>query len=247
MSIKLLENEIWGFIPARGGSKSVPLKNLAPLAGRPLIEYAINATKSSRSISRIICSTDNHKIAAFCENEGIEVQSRPAKLSGDTVATLDVIVYFLNRILREEGQLAEMIALLEPTSPFLLPKHIDECFRILGGDKEADSIQTVTAPPPNHHAFNQRYLDNGLVKFCFPEERADRFNKQLKPEYYVHGNLRIFRSRSLLSKHDLFGDRSLSYAIDSIYAIDVDGPYDFELAECLINCGKVQLPHITWA
>jgi len=247
MDIEVVKNKIWGFIPARGGSKSVPLKNLEPLAGRPLLEYAINAAKSSESISRIICSTDNYMIATLCENKGIEVQLRPVRLSGDNVSTLDVIVYFLNRILREEGQLAEMIALLEPTSPFLLPKHIDKCFRILGADKRADSVQTITTPPPNHHAFNQRYLDNGLVKFCFPEKRAGMFNKQLKPEYYVHGNLRIFRSLSLLSKHDLFGDRSLSYAIDSIYAIDVDGPDDFEVAECLIRCGKVLLPHITWA
>ncbi len=231
-------------IPARGGSKSIPLKNMTPLADRPLMEYVIESAKNSRVVSRIICSTDNEAIAGFCAEKGVEVQPRPEELSGDNVPTLDVIVYFLKTLQVENGVVAEMIALLEPTSPFVLPKHICDCTNLLIGDKEADSVQSITTPPPNHHAYNQRHLDDGLVRFSFPEERAGRFNKQLKPQFYIHGNLRIFRSRSVLAKGDLFGDRSLPYIIPRVYALDADGPEDFELAECLLSCSKVSLPHL---
>lgn len=243
-SYTVSDNLVWGFIPARGGSKSIPLKNLTTLGGRPLIEYAIKAAHASATISRTICSTDSDKIKDFCLEHAIDVQKRPSELAGDNVSTVDVIIFFLQSIHREEGMIAEMIALLEPTSPFLLPSHIDDCATKLRENKTADSIQTITSPPPNHHAYNQRIMDSGLVKFRFKEERAKQYNKQLKSEFFIHGNLRIFRSLSVLKKRDIFGDRSLAFNIPYTYAFDADGPEDFKLAECLLSCELVKLPHM---
>ncbi len=236
-----IKDEVWALIPARGSSKSIPLKNLAELNGRPLIDYVIKAGKASHFISRIICSTENEVIAKFCAKNGVEVQKRPYELAQDDIPTLDVIVYFLETLIKEEGAVANIIVLLEPTSPFVLPEHIDKCVELLRAHPETDSAQTITPISPNNHAYNQRYLNNNFVKFQFAKERDIYYNKQLKPKLYVHGNVRVLRSDSLLKKRDLFGDCSLPYIIPRIYAMDVDGPEDLKLADCFLKCGLVEL------
>jgi len=177
------KNLVMAFIPARGGSKSIPLKNMVLLGGRPLIEYAIEAAKASRSVSRIVCSTENRSIKEFCQAKGVEVQKRPRRLCGDDIRTQDVILDSLLTLRRKEGRVADLIVLLEPTSPFLLSKHIDDCVDLLRANPSADSVQSITLVPPNHHAYNQRFLDAGLVRFKFPEERRKFYNKQLNPRF----------------------------------------------------------------
>jgi CMP-N-acetylneuraminic acid synthetase len=243
-SIKIHANEVWALIPARGGSKSIPLKNMVKLKGRPLIDYAIIAAKKSAIISRIFCSTDNQEITNFCNKREIEVQERPSSLAGDNISSLDVIIYFLNAIIDNEGALPDYLVFLEPTSPFVLPDHIQGCIDLLNENPTADSAQTITYLPSNHHAYNQRYLDNGFLYFRFPYERVGRFNKQSKPEFYIHGNLRVMRSKSVLEKKDIFGERSLPFIIQRHYAIDIDGPEDLDVAEGLLKCEKVKLPHL---
>lgn len=243
-SAAVLGEEAWALIPARGGSKSIPLKNMVELGGRPLISYVIQAAKNSRSISRILCSTDNDRIGAFCARSGVEVQERPVALAGDEVATLDVVLHVLQQSKANGDAIPSIMALLEPTSPFVLPKQIDECVALLRENPDADSVQTITTVPPNHHAYNQRYLEGGMIYFRYKEERRRLHNKQMKPAFYVHGNLRVLRSASVLEKRDLFGDRSLPYLIPRTYALDVDGPEDLELAELLVRSGKVELNHL---
>jgi len=120
--------------------------------------------------------------------------------------------------------------------------HINECVTLLKQNSQADSAQTITAVDPNSHAYNQRYLENNSVKFRFKKERTLCYNKQLKPEFYIHGNVRVFRSSSLLEKRDIFGDYSIPHLIPRIYAMDVDGPDDFQLPECMLKCGLIDLP-----
>jgi CMP-N,N'-diacetyllegionaminic acid synthase len=234
----------WAFIPARGGSKSITLKNMIEMGGRPLIDYVIQSAKASSSVARIFCSTDHEKIADFCRKRGVNVYKRPTDLAGDNIDTLDVIIYFLETLIREEGSIAEILLLLEPTSPFVLPAIIDDCVNLLRNNHDADSVQTITTIPPNHHAFNQRYIKDGFVHFRFPEERVGHFTKQSKPEFYVHGNLRVMKCASLLEKRDIYGDISLPYMIPRFYAMDVDGPEDLVLAELYLSSKKVILPHL---
>jgi CMP-N,N'-diacetyllegionaminic acid synthase len=236
------KDQVLAFIPARGNSKSIPFKNMVNLNGRPLINYVIKSGKASRSVSRIICSTENEQIKGFCKACGIEVQDRPKALAEDNASTQDVIIYFLETLLKTEGIIGDIIVLLEPTSPFVLPRHIDDCVKLLKSNQSADSVQSITLVHPNHHAYNQRYLEGDRVYFRFPEERKKFYNKQLKPKFYVHGNLRVFRSETILKKRDIYGSLSLHYIIPGIYAIDVDGPEDLKLAECILKCNMVELP-----
>ena len=235
-----VNEKAWALITARGGSKSVPLKNLAPLAGKPLLAWGLEAAQKSSGLERIFCSTDHDGIADFCRGRGVEIQPRPGRLSGDNVSSLDVILYFVETAQKEFGGLPEMLALLEPTSPFVKPEQIDACIRLLESDPGADSAQTVTTPPPNHHAYNQReILDDGSMVFRFAEERTGLVNKQSKPKFYVHGNFRVMRTKSLLENRDIFGKRSLPMEIGRLDAMDVDGPEDFKWAEALIAAGLV--------
>ena len=233
-----VSEKTWALITARGGSKSVPLKNLAPLGGKPLMAWGLDAAKQSAGLERIFCSTDHDGIAGLCRERGVEVQPRPERLSGDNVSSLDVILYFVETAREQFGGLPEMLALLEPTSPFVKPEQIDACVKLLASDPTADSSQTVTTPPPNHHAFNQReILQDGAMVFRFAEERKGLINKQSKPKFYVHGNFRVMRVESLLKNRDIFGKRSLPLEIGRLDAIDVDGPDDFIVAEALIKAG----------
>ncbi|MEW5724950.1 MAG: acylneuraminate cytidylyltransferase family protein [Thermodesulfobacteriota bacterium] len=236
--------EILGLIPARGGSKSVPLKNIAPLAGHPLVAYTINAAKKSESIGRVVCSTDSPEIRAVCLAAGIEVLDRPAALAGDNSPVLDTIIQVLEALKAADGYVPEAVALLQPTSPFVLPGQIDECVRQLLAHPEAGSVQTITALPHNCHAYNQREIKDGYLRFRFAAERAVCYNKQTKPKFYLFGNLIVTRTTALLEKRDVFAPPSLPVEIPPAYATDVDGPDDFERAEFLIERGKVQLPPV---
>jgi CMP-N,N'-diacetyllegionaminic acid synthase len=237
----MISQEVWAIIPARGGSKSTPLKNMKKLRGRPLIDYVISVAKNSPEITRIICSTDHDGIKDYCIDRGIEVSIRPDYLSGDDVPTLDVITHFLKGCVDSNIMLPDLLVLFEPTSPFVQESHVYDCIDLMKSMKDATSVQTLIEPPPNHHAFNQRVLEDGRVKFRFPEERENKFNKQQKPNFYVHGNLRVLRCNFLLESNDLFGNNSLGISVPKKFALDVDGPDDFEIAEMYLSSGFILL------
>jgi phosphoglycerate dehydrogenase-like enzyme/CMP-N-acetylneuraminic acid synthetase len=232
-------DSVLAMIPARGGSKSVPLKNMALLNEKPLIDYAINVAKKTSMISRVICSTDSEKISNYCKDNFIEVQQRPAELSKDNVTTIDVILYLLNTILKSDKSLPEFLVLLEPTSPFVNSTHIEMCLEALKADLSASSAQTVTRASSNSHAYNQRYHDENGSHFLFLNERKKSTNKQSKPNFFIHGNVRVMRVSELMKTKKLFGKKSIPIEISRFYSMDVDGPDDFDLAQSIIDSGYI--------
>lgn len=237
----ILEDTAIGLIPARGGSKSIPLKNIIPLAGNPMISYVIQAGKDSTTLSDIYCSTDHDDIAGVCKEAGIDVIDRPEHLGQDDTPVVEVIRHVLEVIGKRDGKIPGMVALLQPTSPFLLPQHIDDCIVALRDNNKADSSQTITPVIHNFHAFNQRVVEDGYVQFRFLEERHSAYNKQRKPKHFVFGNLVVTRSRSLLDGSDCFGNLSIPIEISREYALDVDTLEDVDYANYLIRQGKVLL------
>lgn len=231
---------VWALVPARGGSKSIPLKNLVPLAGVSLLDYGVRAVQASGRAARIICSTDDDRIAARAGELGIEVDRRPAHLATDEAPVADVAREFLVR----QGS-PDILLLVQPTSPFLLPEHIHALIDAMNKDKEARSGQTVTACPHNHHAWNQRELVNGRVRFKFPAERAAAYNKQSKPRHFVFGNLVAVRPAALREGKGFFAEPSVAVDIPAPYDFDLDGPGDTAIAGALISSGTVRLPHMT--
>lgn len=235
------ETRAIGLIPARGGSKSIPLKNLALVAGKPLISYVISAGLKATTLQGVYCSTDHEAIAQVCRDGGIQVIDRPSILGEDDTPVTDVIRHVLEFLARQDGRMPGMVALLQPTSPFLLPGHIDDCVAALRTNPKADSVQTITPVIHNAHAFNQRVVEDGVVRFRFLDERRTAYNKQRKPKHYTFGNLVVTRSLSLLSGQDCFGEVSVPIEIPRVYALDVDTAEDLDYASFLIREGRVDL------
>ena len=238
---EIRQDYVVGLIPARGGSKSIPLKNIATLGGRPMIDYVIKAAQACPEVNTIVCSTDHDQIAQVCQERGVRVIPRPAAMAGDQSPVIEVIRHILDQMKQELGFYPGLVVLLQPTSPFLLPEHITACVERLAAEPKADSAQTIAPVLHNNHAFNQRVFNDGQVRFRFHEERQKAYNKQLKPKFFKFGNLVVSRAAAVLAGKDPFGDISLGVEISSPYDIDVDGPDDLEYAEFLIERGKVIL------
>lgn len=231
----------WAFVPARGGSKAIPLKNLADLGGRPLMDYCVEAAKVSGVFDRIICSTDHDGIAQHAMELGIEFDQRPAELSGDEVPTKAVLLEFLGRHMRS---LPDVIFIVEPTSPFLRPEDIAALQKRMEQNPGAVTGMTVARPPHTNHAWNQREMRNGLIRFIF-EERKQVFAKQNKPLLYIFGNVIACRVDSLLAGGDVFAEPTAGVEIERPYDINIDDPADLVLANALLAGEVVKLPHIS--
>lgn len=242
--MNIIDGVCWGFIPARGGSKSVPMKNIADLYGRPLLDYCATASLNSNNVTRTICSTDSSEIESRCRALNIEVHERPLKLSKDNTAVFDVISDFVGDLVRKGEGVAEMIALLQPTSPFILPNQIDSCINLLNQNTSAGSVQTVIPCPHNHHAFNQRSINDGQVVFKFPDERKKGYNKQKKKPLFLFGNLVVFKTKSAIEQATVFAESSYCIKIPELFGFDCDGSLDFKVGEALLAAKLIDLPHL---
>ncbi|WJW76705.1 acylneuraminate cytidylyltransferase family protein [Thiohalobacter sp. IOR34] len=227
-----------GVIPARGGSKSIPHKNITEFCGRPLIEHVIEAGLRCSLIDELVCSTDDDKIAAVVESMGVRVIPRPAELAQDDTPVLDV----LKDLMLRHGDRIDIVPLLQPTSPFLLPEHIDACVAAMKNDPECDSAQTVSRFPHNYHAYNQRVVEDGYVSFRFRDERLACYNKQSKPRFHIFGNLVVTRKRTLMEKNEIFGERSIAIEVPQPYAFDLDTKEDIAYGQFLLERGQVCIP-----
>jgi CMP-N-acetylneuraminic acid synthetase len=228
----------WALIPARGGSKSIPRKNLALIQGRPMLDFGINAARASGAFDRIICSTDDAQIAERAASFGIEVHRRPAQLATDTASVTDVAI----DLLKTAGAPApELLALVQPTSPFVLGTQIRRLCEAVAADPSARSGQTVHKVPHNYHAWNQRIVRDGYVEFKHPEERKIAYSKQRKPELHAFGNLIVVRCAALLGGEGFFATPSVAIEVPWPYYLDVDGPEDLKVAELMLAAGLVDL------
>lgn len=207
------------------------------LGGRPLIAFGIEAALRSSRFDRIICSTDDDEIADVAFKTGIEVDRRPATLATDEAAVADVARDFLAR----SDPKPDILVLVQPTSPFLTPKHICSLLDAMSADFECNSAQTITSVAHNAHAWNQRFFDHGRTGFVFENERLTAFNKQLKPKYFCFGNLVAARPRALFAGADFFAQPSIGIQIEWPYNFDLDVPSDLVLAEAILRAGLVDL------
>jgi len=228
----------WAFIPARGGSKSIPLKNLVKLEGISLIERSYQTALNSGCFERIICSTENKKIKNHCSKIGCEVDLRPRSLSGDYTKVSEVVKEFLKR---QTKTLPEYIFLIQPTSPFLRILDIKKLYQLIKNAPCANSGQTICACPHNFHSWNQRAFREGIVTFIAPRVRKRAFVKQKKPSHFIFGNLVAARVKKLLRGNDFFCAPSVGLIIDQIASYDLDTSEDLLLAEKIASLQKQKI------
>tara|TARA_A100001011_G_scaffold388030_1_gene466873 strand:+ start:8655 stop:9359 length:705 start_codon:yes stop_codon:yes gene_type:complete len=219
---------ILAFIPARGGSKSIKLKNIFLLNGKPLIYYSIISSQKSKIFDSIICSTDNKKIAERANEYGIKVDKRLKFLSGDDTNVADVLFEFLER----NKNLYDWIFLIQPTSPFIDPKDLKNAKKlILKKDKKINSIQTICETPHNFNPINSRHIREQMVFFNFPQKRKKMFNKQKKEHSFAFGNFLAVKVKSFIKYKNFFQPPSYGIIVDRKSSFDFDTLEDIEIGE----------------
>lgn len=232
--------EILALVPARGGSKSVPHKNIKLLCGKPLIAYTIEEAKKSKFISRIIVSTDTEKIADTARKFGAEAPFlRPAKLAGDHVQDFPVFLHALNWLKKYEGYVPKVVVHLRPTAPLRKAKHIDAGVQILFKNPQADSVRSVY-PAPKHPLKMWKILNDYLCPFV-PEniygiKEAYNYPRQKLPKAYIqNGSVDVIWTDTIVKKKSMSGERILSFVMDEIDSVSIDTPVEFALAEILLK------------
>lgn len=229
---------VLGIVPARGGSKRVPRKNIRLLGGIPLISHCLRAARDAASIRRLVVSTDDDEIAGVARNEGVEVLMRPAELAQDGTPTLPVIEHVLSALDNDHFR-ADIILTIQPPYPFLTAEHIEQAVAALRSDATLDSATTVTKAPFHYHPCNARTTGpDGTIGFLFPEEKKKCPNSQSAPPVYFFGNLYATRRSTIERYGNLYGERSFPVIVDAIAAFDIDDLFDLELAEWLYQKRK---------
>lgn len=221
-------------IPARGGSKGIPRKNIAPVGGRPLIAWSIEHALSARLVERVIVSTDDDEIARVARECGAEVPfRRPEELSGDVVLDLPVFEHALRWLEEHEGYRPDLIVHLRPTAPLRPAGQIDEMLELLERHPAADSVRSVSHPGP--HPWRMFTIDvDGFLRPLLPEVHATPYllrRQELPDVYWYNAVTDVTRRRTILEKHSMTGDRILPHVVDSRWVVDIDEPDDLVLAD----------------
>lgn len=234
--------EVLALIPARGGSKSIPRKNIRPFAGHPLIAYSIAAGLAAKSITRLIVSTDDEEIAAISRGYGAETPFlRPAEFSQDQTPDLPVFQHALRWLAENEGYHPEIVVQLRPTSPLRRVWHIDQAVAGLLQRPDADAIRTVCIPFQNPYKM-WRIAADGTLQPLLQAEFHEPYNmpRQVLPEvYWQTGYVDAVWARTILEKNSMTGDRILPLIIDPAEWIDIDSPDDWRRAERLLESGEI--------
>ena len=225
-------------IPARGGSKGVPKKNIRPLAGKPLIIWTIEAAKKSTHIDRIILSTDDEEIVSVCQGTGIEIPfMRPKDLAQDDSSAIDNYIYTMDCIIKEHRYDSDEFIVLLPTTPLRNSGDIDAAVDIFV-EKHADSV--ISCTQMSHPIDWVCNIDNeGRVLRNKMLEVGKTMNRQdLESVYIPNGGVFVLSYSLLRVNYSYYSDRTYAYIMPAERSVDIDTEFDFQFAEFLMNRGK---------
>ncbi|MBI4118605.1 MAG: acylneuraminate cytidylyltransferase family protein [Parcubacteria group bacterium] len=228
------ESNIVAIIPARGGSKGIPGKNIIPLGGKPLIAYSIETAKRSKLISRIIVTTDDEKIAAVAREYGAEVPFiRPAELAQDDTLPAPVLKHALEFLRDKEGVTPDIVVWLEPPCPFRTAEEVDRAIVALQNDPEADSLRSVIEPFQN--PFKSWTIGEGGYLSPLIDVKGQSLHtgprQKTQKVYWQNGAIFLVKYDTIMKKGNFFGDKILPYVLESDRFIDIDKKEDLILAE----------------
>jgi YrbI family 3-deoxy-D-manno-octulosonate 8-phosphate phosphatase len=240
--------EVLAIIPARGGSKGIPRKNIRPFAGYPLVAYSIAAGLQSETVTRVIVTTDGEEIAEVARQFGAETPYlRPAELAGDRTLDLPVFQHALTWLAEHEDYHPDVVVHLRPTTPLRPPDLVDRAVRILLDHPEADSVRAIT---PAHQIPFKMWLMEDENKPIRPlmtvpgiDEPYNAPRQTLPSAYFHNGLIDIIRTRTILKMNSMSGKTILPVMFDPGYDIDLDTPNDWRRAEERIMRGG---PLMVW-
>lgn len=223
---------ILGVIPARGGSKGVPRKNVRALAGKPLVVWTIEAALSASHLDRIVLSTDDEEIAQAGRNAGIDVPwLRPSELAQDATPTLPVIEHAVG-MAQGDGDDFDAVCLLQPTNPFRTPGLIDACLDrfVTSG---ADSLVTVLRVPDEHNPHWVYFEQDGRLVLSTGAPTPIARRQDLPAAYHREGSVYV-TSINVLASGSLYGERVIGFEVDATTSVNIDDEDDWARAERLL-------------
>jgi CMP-N,N'-diacetyllegionaminic acid synthase len=223
------KKEIIGIIPARGGSKGIPQKNIKLMNGKPLIAYTIESALESGVLDRLIVSTDSQEIAKISSRYNkVEVKIRPAEISTDDATTESALIHVCEELSISDNIEVMSVLTLEPTSPFRTKETIQKCVKLLS-DPNVDSVVGVTEVT----SVLGRIVGSEF-KHIFPNQPRRRQDREglYQESSTIYGTLYDVLKR----KKSVLGDKVFPLVISSEEAVDINEPIDFKIAEFLMKC-----------
>ena len=233
--------EVLAIIPARGGSKGIPRKNIKSFAGYPLIAYSIAAGLQSELTTRVIVSTDDEEIAEVARKWGAQTPFlRPAEFAADNTLDLPVFQHALTWLKKHENYVPDIVVQLRPTSPGRPVGMVDEAIRLLMNHPEADSVRGVVPADENPHKMwrvdTETGLMHGLLKVDGIDEPYNAPRQKLPPVYWQTGHIDAIRpERTFMASDSMSGKNILPLFLDPDYTIDIDTPFDWMRYEWLVT------------
>jgi N-acylneuraminate cytidylyltransferase/CMP-N,N'-diacetyllegionaminic acid synthase len=231
--------KILAFIPARGGSKRIPNKNIKLLNGKPLIAYTIEVAKKSKYINRIVVSTDSKEITTVAKEYGAEVPFlRPKEISQEESTEMQFFEHALNWFSENENYEPALIVLLYPTSPFRKPESIDKAIEEMLIYTDADSLRSVKLC--SEHPYKMWTIENGYLKPFVKNKDSNihTLSYQLFPKVYIqNASIYITKPSTIKNKKSPIGDIVIPFVMDEMESIDINTALDFQFAEMIIKRG----------
>ena len=223
----MLNNKTFlAIVPARGGSKRLPRKNLLDLGGKPLISWTIEAALNSQFIDHIVMTSDNKEIINIADKFNVKTIKRPDYLANDTSTTFDAIAHTLNHI----DKTYDYTVLLQPTSPLRTAVHIDEAIELLER-KRADAIISV-CEMDHSPLWSNTLDDSGSMQNFLKEEVKGKRSQDLQTYYRLNGAIYICKTSTLLEEKSFFTDQNIfAYRMERKSSIDIDEEIDLNIAK----------------
>lgn len=227
------ERTFLAIIPARGGSKRLPRKNVLDLAGKPLIAWSIEAGMQSKYIDRVVVSSDDNEILSVAQTRGAQTLQRPKELASDTATTMDVLFHVIENV----QEAYDYIVLLQPTSPLRNAKDIDAAIEYLL-EKKAQSIVSVCEIEHSPLWTNTLPEDRNMHGFL-KDEVLNKRSQDLELYYRLNGAIYICKTEELLQERSFFLNEGVyAYEMTQEKSIDIDTKLDFLIAETLLNASS---------
>jgi N-acylneuraminate cytidylyltransferase len=239
--------EVLAVIPARGGSKGIPRKNIRPFLGHPLIAYSVAAGLKAKSVSRVVVSTDDREIAEVACAYGAEVPFlRPSEFAQDATLDLPVFQQALKWLEENEGYRPEIVVQLRPTSPVRPVDCVDRAVQTLLEHPEADSVRGVVPSGQNPYKMWQIEPTGQMKPLLNVTGLAEPYNaprQELPLTYWQTGHIDAIRTETILRKGSMSGEVILPLFLDPLYTVDIDNLNDWMRAEQLVSQTGLQIVH----
>jgi len=219
-------------IPARGGSKGAPRKNIRPLAGKPLIAYSIEVAKQSKYIDKIFVSTEDKEIAKLAEKYGAEVITRPSELARDDTPDLPVFQHAIRTLKENENYLPEIVVNLRPTCPLRSVNDVDNAIKKIL-EQDCDSVRSVKEVTQHPYWMFEVKKDD-LKNFIKDIDFNKYYQRQLLPNLYiVNGAVDVMKTDIIINKNELYGKNIKCIIMPQERSIDIDTELDLKIAEII--------------